>query len=212
MMAAQNASTSPSNDPVSLRCCDQPLHGAARFGDVRRQSEHVEILLVADDDARRGVVEHEALRNIVDGGAKMAPFGGQRSIEVLMTPEQQTDGERQDAGDGKQRAVEKAPGRQRDTGQDRGNAAAPQRPSHCSCVMPSAESASSARQSRPPRRNQFKLVRNLLMPPPIPGMLARYKWKWRYDFELALRKMDRRAFALIAPAHCVAACRPLVAW
>ena len=103
-----------------LAVLDQPLHGAAGFGDVRRKPEHVEILLVADDDARRSVVQHEALRNVVDGGAKMAPFGGQRPVEVLMTLQQETDGERQGAGDGKQHGIKKGPGGQRGTNQHRG--------------------------------------------------------------------------------------------
>jgi hypothetical protein len=55
MMAPQNSSTSPSNDPVSLRC---------------RQPEHIEIAPVAYGNACKAVVDDEALRDIVDGGVE----------------------------------------------------------------------------------------------------------------------------------------------
>jgi hypothetical protein len=103
-----------------LAMLDQPLHGAAGFGDIRRQPEHVAILLIADHDARRAVVQHEALRNVADRRVKMAPFGGQRPVEVLMTLQQNTDSKRQDADDGKQNGVKNGPGGQRDTNQHRG--------------------------------------------------------------------------------------------
>src|SRR5438552_458916 len=66
-------------------------------------------------------------------------------------------------------------------------ATSPQTPSHCGGVMISTESAAAARQSSP-RRNRSNLVPSLLMPSPIPGMLAPDKWKSRYDFQLAFRK------------------------
>ena len=50
-----------------LAVLDQPLHGAARLRHIGRQPEHVDIGLVADHDARRSVVEHKALRDIVHG-------------------------------------------------------------------------------------------------------------------------------------------------
>ena len=40
---------------------DQPLHGAARLGHVRRQAEHLEIGLVANDDPRGCIIENKAL-------------------------------------------------------------------------------------------------------------------------------------------------------
>ena len=91
MMAAQNASTSPSNEPVSARCAISRCMRAALLGDVGRQAEHVDIGLVADDDARRCIVEHEALRDIVHGGAQMTPFRGQRPVKPLMALQQQPD-------------------------------------------------------------------------------------------------------------------------
>ena len=51
---------------------DQPRHGAAGPHYLGRQPEHLEIRLVADHDAGRGVVEHEPLRDIVHGDRKLA--------------------------------------------------------------------------------------------------------------------------------------------
>ena len=54
---------------------DQPLHGAAGLGHVRRQSEHVEIGLVANDDPRGCIIKNKTLRNVVHGNPELAPLG-----------------------------------------------------------------------------------------------------------------------------------------
>ena len=46
---------------------NQPLHGAARPGHIRRQAEHLQILLVACDDPRGSIIENKPLRDIVHG-------------------------------------------------------------------------------------------------------------------------------------------------
>ena len=109
MMALQNASTSPSKDPVSLRCCDQPLHGAAWLGHIRRQSEHLDIGLVADDDARRCIIENKALRDIVHGDDELAPLRRQPLIGQSMAPQQQTDEDGENGDNGEQNAFANAP-------------------------------------------------------------------------------------------------------
>ena len=104
-----------------LAVLDQPPHRAALFGDVRRQAEHLQIRLIADDDARGGVVQHEALRNVIDGDAELTLFRGQRSIDPLVRHQQATDGQRQDGRNGEQHTFAKAQGRKRNTGQDGGS-------------------------------------------------------------------------------------------
>jgi hypothetical protein len=44
------------------------------------------------------------------------------------------------------------------------------------------------------------------MPSPIPGMLAQYKWKWRYDFQLAFGKRLTRLSVDPARVFYGAAC------
>jgi hypothetical protein len=44
------------------------------------------------------------------------------------------------------------------------------------------------------------------MPSPIPGMLAQYKWKWRYDFQLAFGKRLTRLSVDPARVFSGAAC------
>jgi len=88
---------------------DQPLHGAAGLDHVGRQSEHVEIGLVANDDPRGCIIEHEALRDIVDGNRELAPLGRQPLIGQPIAPHQQTGDHSQDGDERKQHAFAKAP-------------------------------------------------------------------------------------------------------
>jgi hypothetical protein len=69
---------------------DQPLHGAAGLGHVGRQSEHVEIGLVANDDPRGCIIENKALRDVVDGNRELAPLGRQPLIGQPMASQQQS--------------------------------------------------------------------------------------------------------------------------
>ena len=70
---------------------DQPLHGAALLRDVGRQAEHLDIGLVAGHNPGRCVVEHEALRDVVHGGAQMTPFLGERTMKPLIAFQEQAD-------------------------------------------------------------------------------------------------------------------------
>ncbi len=92
---------------------DQPLHGAALFDHLRRQSEHLDIGLVADDDPRRCVIENKALRDIVHGDRELAPLappaaGSDNRWRLSSRPT--IDGE--DGDNRKQYAFAQAPGRQ----------------------------------------------------------------------------------------------------
>src|ERR1700676_5763850 len=49
---------------------DQLPHGAAGLGHVRGQPKHLDIALVANGNPRLRVVNHQALRNIVNGGVE----------------------------------------------------------------------------------------------------------------------------------------------
>ena len=50
---------------------DQVAQMAAGLDDIGREAEHVDIALVADDEAPRGIEQQQALRHVVDGGVEM---------------------------------------------------------------------------------------------------------------------------------------------
>ncbi len=70
--------------PGRLPMCDQFLHAAARLGHVRRQPEHLDIALVANDDPGMFVVKNKPLRNIVDRGVQPLLFQGQALLRRAM--------------------------------------------------------------------------------------------------------------------------------
>ena len=98
---------------------DQPLHGAALFDHLRRQAEHLDVTLVADDDPSRRVVKHEALRDIVHGDAEVSLLHREPPARQPVTLQQQADEDGEDDGNRKQYAFAPAPGRHSRAKQDR---------------------------------------------------------------------------------------------
>ena len=82
-----------------LAMLDQVEEAAARLHDLCRQIVHVEIALVADDDARRGVIQHEALRHVVQRGVEPVLFRFQPLLRFPILPGHLPDDQEQDEGD-----------------------------------------------------------------------------------------------------------------
>ena len=99
-----------------LPVTDQPLHGAARLDHLRRQPEHLDIGLVADDDPRRCVIENKPLRDVVDGDCKLAPLRGQPLLGQPMAQQQETDHDRENGDKRGQDIFAQAPCRHRNAG------------------------------------------------------------------------------------------------
>ena len=57
-----------------LAMLHQVAEVAARLDDVGRQAEHVDVAPVAGDDARRCVIQHQALRSCCSGRCRAAAF------------------------------------------------------------------------------------------------------------------------------------------
>ncbi|MEH2621608.1 hypothetical protein V1285_006554 [Bradyrhizobium sp. AZCC 1620] len=100
--------------PVS----DQPLHGAAGLGHIGRQSEHVEIGLVANDDPRRCIIENKTLRDVVHGNRELAPLRRQPPVGQSITSQQQSGGNGKHGDNRKQHAFAKTPCRCRQVGRN----------------------------------------------------------------------------------------------
>jgi hypothetical protein len=88
---------------------NQPLHRAARPGHVGREAEHVDVGLVADDDARRRVVEDQSLRNVVHGGREVTTLDRKPLVRDLMPFQHQEDNDGQDHDGRHQQALALAP-------------------------------------------------------------------------------------------------------
>ena len=170
---------------------DQPMHRAAGLRDIRRQSEHLNIGLVADHDPRRCVIENKALRDIVHGDTELAPLGRQPLAGQAMAPQQQSDDAREDRDEDKQYAFAQAPGRGRHAGRNRhgdqdspkGNA--PRRPVLLGRIRQFARHVMAAIESHlvPPRVTSLRMTNGRL----------------RYNLQLAIGYRDTRAGS-IAPA------------
>ena len=100
--------------PGLFAVLDQPVHGAAWLGHIRRQSKHLDIGLVADDDRRRCIIKHKALRDIVHGDAEVTPLRRQPLIGQSIAPQQQTDDYGENGDNGKQYAFANVPVPDRD--------------------------------------------------------------------------------------------------
>ncbi|MBA7635780.1 hypothetical protein ES703_43384 [subsurface metagenome] len=96
--------------PGFLAVGDHLAEAAAGPDDVGGQAVHLDIALVADHQALRGVEQKQALRHVVDGGVEALLFQGQAALRlpVLLRQlahhhqEQGGDGEHRGAGDGHQ--------------------------------------------------------------------------------------------------------------
>ena len=95
----QNSSTSPSNDPVSLRCWIRSRKWQPGFTTSVDRSVHIDVALVADDDAGGCVVQHEALRHVVERGVEPVLFRFQPPLRFPVLPGDLPDDQQQDDGD-----------------------------------------------------------------------------------------------------------------
>ena len=93
-------STSPVNDPVCLAVGDHVAETAARLDDIGRQAVHVEIALVADDEALRRIEQQQALRHVVDGGVEPLLFQRQPLPRPAVLLRELADDQEQQRGDG----------------------------------------------------------------------------------------------------------------
>ncbi len=78
---------------------DQVEKVAARLYDIRRQLVHVEIALVAQDDACLCVIQHEPLRHVVQGGVEPVFLQFQPPLCFLILPGHLPDDQEQNEGD-----------------------------------------------------------------------------------------------------------------
>ena len=86
-----------------LAMLDQVVEVAARLHDVCRQIVHIEIALVGGDDACRRVIQHEALRHVVQGGIEPVLFRFQPLLRFPVLPGHLPDDQEQDEGDHQRR-------------------------------------------------------------------------------------------------------------
>jgi hypothetical protein len=140
---------------------DQAMHRAAGICHIRRQTEHLNIGLVAHDDPRRCVIQNKTLRDIVHSNGEMAPLGCRPLIGQAMASQQQADDDREDRDEGKQDAFAHAPRRGRDVGrnrrgdQDSTKGKAPYRPGFLSTIRQTARHVMAAIENHlvPPQRD-----------------------------------------------------------
>ena len=72
---------------------------AARLDDVRRQTAHVDIALVADYHARRLVIQHQTLGHVVEGSVEAMFFRCELLLRLLILPVHLADDQEQNEGD-----------------------------------------------------------------------------------------------------------------
>ena len=160
---------------------DQPLHGAARFDHLRRQSEHVEIGLVAGNDPRRCIIEHKALRNVVDGDRELTLLRRQPLARQSMVLQQQADDESEYDGHREQYAFAQAPVRNGDAKErDRRQPGAQGQTPH-----PSGPIGAIGRSGL-----QWMAVLEAHAFLPRHDIVTRDKWKRRYKLQLVISYRD----------------------
>src|SRR5437763_1836715 len=72
---------------------------AARLDDVRRQTAHVDIALVADYHARRLVIQHQTLGHVVEGSVEAMFFRCELLLRLLILPVHLPDDQEKHEGD-----------------------------------------------------------------------------------------------------------------
>jgi hypothetical protein len=163
----------------------QSLHRAAGPGHIRRQSEHLDIGLIANDDARRCIIENKALRDIVHGNTELAALSREALIGRPMALEQQPDDDREHQDDGQQNLLANDPCRRRDVRRDRqgnqpsakGNA--PDRPGLLGRVRRTA-------------RHVMAAIESHLVSPQC-DTVTHDRWKAGYNLRLAIGYRHARA-------------------
>jgi len=85
--------------PGILAVLHQFLEMTARFHDFRRQLVHVDVAPVEGDDARGGVIQHQALDHVVQRGVELAPLRLQSLLGFTALPGDLPDDQEQDQGD-----------------------------------------------------------------------------------------------------------------
>jgi hypothetical protein len=99
MMGSQNARNVAVEGSRVLAMLDKVVIVHARLHYIGRQVVHVDVALVEGDDAGRGVIQHKALRHIVERGVDLVLLCLELLLRLQVLPIDQPDDQEKDDGD-----------------------------------------------------------------------------------------------------------------